>query len=96
MKYSYQNAPPHNKLTSSSLSGLISKIIKKTDIKLPYNALKGSHLFRHTFASRLLASGEPLKNISDMLGHKRYETTLIYTKIDNENLGKVCLNWEGI
>lgn len=87
--------PPQKDLTSSGLSTIIQKMIDKANIALPYNALKGTHLFRHTFASRLLSSGESFKNISDLLGHKTYESTMIYTKIDINNLKKVCLDWGG-
>jgi len=85
----------NKELTSSSaLSAIIRNILDNSGIKMPYNSLKGSHIFRHSFASRLLSKGEPIKNISDMLGHKDYDTTIIYTKIDIENLKKVCLEWE--
>ena len=68
-------------------------MIDAAGIEIPENALRGSHLFRHTFASGLLSEGESIKNISDMLGHKQLSTTLIYTKIDLENLKEVCLIW---
>ena len=80
--------------TSASLSLIISKLLDKCDIKMPYGSLKGTHIFRHTFASRLLSKGESIKKISDLLGHKSYETTLIYTKIDILNLKNACLEWE--
>ena len=79
---------------ASILSLIISKLLDKAGIEIPDNALRGSHIFRHTFASQLLSDGEPIKNISDMLGHRNITTTMIYTKIDIENLRKVCLKWE--
>ena len=85
---------PHKGLTtSSSLSFIIGQLLADAEIKLPPNALKGSHLFRHTFASQLLSAGEPIKNISDMLGHRYLSTTAIYTKIDIGNLKQVCAEW---
>ena len=84
----------HKGITHSSiLSSIIGKLLDQAGIKVPDNALRGSQLFRHTFASQLLLEGEPIKNISDMLGHKYLTTTAIYTKIDNDNLRKVCLRW---
>jgi len=84
----------HKGLTHSSrFSSIIGKLLDQAGIKVPSNALRGSQLFRHTFASQLLLEGEPIKNISDMLGHKYLTTTAIYTKIDNNELRKVCLEW---
>ena len=85
---------PNKGLTSSSsLSIIIGNLLDEAGLEIPQNALRGSHLFRHTFASGLLSEGEPIKNISDMLGHKLLSTTSIYTKIDIDNLKQVCLIW---
>lgn len=43
------------------------------------------HCLRHTFATNHVANNTPLENIKEMLGHERYDTTLIYTHIP-ENL----------
>ena len=40
---------------------------------------RGAHILRHSLAGRLLRSGETLKNIGDLLGHRRPDTTFIYT-----------------
>jgi len=80
----------------SVLSSIMGKLLDNAGIDIPHNALRGSHLFRHTFASQLLAEGEPIKNISDMLGHKYLSTTAIYTKIDINNLKQVCLEWREV
>lgn len=80
----------------SVLSSIMGKLLDNAGIDIPNNALRGSHLFRHTFASQLLSEGEPIKNISDMLGHKYLSTTAIYTKIDINNLKQVCLEWREV
>lgn len=59
---------------------------------LPYT---GSHLLRHTMASRLLASGSSLKEVADVLRHRSLNTTLIYAKLDSRNLSAVALPWPG-
>jgi integrase len=40
------------------------------------------HLFRHTFASRLLARGVDIVTVSDLLGHGKVMTSLLYTHTD--------------
>jgi integrase/recombinase XerD len=44
------------------------------------------HAFRHTFATNLVANKVPLENVKLMLGHKSYDTTLIYAHIPEQVL----------
>ena len=53
----------------------------------------GSHRLRHTFASRLFASGASLKEIADVLGHRRLDSANRYTGVDLISLRKVALPW---
>ena len=53
----------------------------------------GPHAFRHAFAMRLLQSGQPLKVISDLLGHRSLDATLIYAKVDHPRLLEVASQW---
>ena len=46
------------------------------------------HALRHTFATNHISHGTPLENVKEMLGHERYDTTLIYTHIPEELLRK--------
>lgn len=55
----------------------------------------GSHLLRHTMASRLLAGGSSLKEVADVLRHRSLNTTTVYAKLDSRNLIKVALPWPG-
>ena len=50
------------------------------------------HLFRHSRAMHLLRSGADLAIISELLGHKNYETTLIYAQADSEMMRKAMDN----
>ena len=53
----------------------------------------GSHILRHTAATRMLRNGATLKEIADVLGHRRIETTAIYAKVDLKALAEVALPW---
>lgn len=44
------------------------------------------HTLRHTFATHHLSNGTPLHEIKEMLGHVKYDTTLIYSHIPTEVL----------
>jgi integrase len=44
------------------------------------------HDLRHTFASRLVMAGVPLRAVQTLLGHKRLETTLRYSHLGEAHL----------
>jgi len=78
---------------SGSLSGIIAKRLREAGIVLPEESPRGSHLFRHSLASRLLEKGHGLKHIADLLGHRYLDSTLIYTKIDLGALHSMAAPW---
>jgi len=47
------------------------------------------HVFRHAMATAMLDHGADIRFVREMLGHKRLETTLIYTHVSIEKLKKV-------
>ena len=55
--------------------------------------IRGTHVLRHTAATRMRAAGHSLKGIADVLGHRSLDTTAIYTKVDVDRLAAVALPW---
>ena len=53
---------------------------------------RGLYLLRHTLASRMLASGSPLKHIGDVLGHASTDTTMEYASVDLTALRRVAIS----
>jgi integrase/recombinase XerD len=80
----------------------VSREVVRAVIRRAYAAvpgcehLTGTHILRHTIASRLLRAGADLKRIADILGHRSIDTTAIYTKIDDERLAAVAMPWPTI
>jgi len=75
------------------LSVVVGRRIRQAGFEIPEGMRLGSHLFRHSLASRMLDYGAPLKWIADILGHRNLNTTFIYTKIDHGKLAEVAMEW---
>ena len=83
-------APFHPLWDSAALSHVARRWIERAGVDTP---ARGSHAFRHGFASTLVNKGCSLKAIADVLGHRRLASTFIYTKVDFRNLETVALEW---
>lgn len=55
--------------------------------------LTGTHVLRHTAATRLLRAGASMKEIADLLRHRSLDTCAIYAKVDRTALQGVALPW---
>lgn len=76
--------------TSQTVSDAIRAALQRAGIEAPF---LGPNLLRHTLATRLVRSGASLKEIADLLGHRRLETTQIYAKLDVDSLREVARPW---
>jgi integrase/recombinase XerD len=53
----------------------------------------GTHILRHTAATRLINAGASIKEIADVLGHASLDSTSVYAKLDVPRLRAVALPW---
>lgn len=84
---------PYKPLTRSThLSTRVATYVDRAGLE---GAPRGTHAFRHGFATRMLSEGHPLKSIADVLGHRHLDTTFLYTKVDIARLKQVPLHWPG-
>jgi len=82
--------PPYRPLRAAArLSTIVAERMRQAGVSQP----KGSHAFRHGFATRMLQHGQTIKTIADLLGHRNINTTFIYTKVDIETLRQLPLDW---
>lgn len=83
--------PPFRPFTNPShISEIVNQCARNAG--LSHNRV-GPHMFRHAFATRMLQKKQTLKSIADMMGHRRLQTTYIYTKVDFQSLNLVALEW---
>jgi site-specific recombinase XerD len=81
---------PYTPLAGRSLSRIAHERLQNAGIHV---SRSGAQVFRHGLATRMLAAGYRLKEIADMLGHRRIQTTAIYAKVDFRALEQVALEW---
>jgi hypothetical protein len=77
-------------ITRSSVNKFLQTLKKRLNL-----VFLNPHCFRHSFGTHHISSGTPLENIKVMLGHVKYDTTLIYAQIPEQilknNIDKVTL-----
>jgi site-specific recombinase XerD len=83
-------APMGRAATNTTVRGAIRRAFERAG--LPWS---GTHILRHTAATRMVQGGVTLKDVADVLGHRSIDTTLIYTKVDLPQLSRVALPWPG-
>jgi len=87
-----RHVAPIRSLDRGGVRAAIRKAFDRTGLPVPS---KGSHVLRHTAATRMLRSGASLKDIADVLRHRSLDTTVIYAKVDLPRLTQVALPWPG-
>jgi site-specific recombinase XerD len=88
------NAPHTGYSRSSCISYIVKQAMVSAGIDLPYGA---AHLLRHTLATDMVGRGASLREIGQVLRHRRPNTTRIYAKVDVIALQSVALPWpEGV
>ena len=76
-------------LTPAAVAGAVHRAY----CRCGFDHRHGTHRLRHTFATRLYAHGARMKEIADLLGHRRVVTTQRYTQVDQQGLRSVVQQW---
>ena len=71
---------PHNALKPHTLEEIVRKVGERVDIHVY------PHRLRHTFATCGLHGGMSIENLQKLMGHTKPETTLIYAKLNLNDL----------
>jgi site-specific recombinase XerD len=78
--------PPRAPLRPAAVSGLIARRMRKAGLGA------SAHQLRHGFAGELLKTGVAYSTLQELLGHRQFTSTQIYTKIDLSQLREVADN----
>jgi site-specific recombinase XerD len=85
--------PVGHPLTSQAVSAAVRLAFMRARLDVPS---KGAHVLRHTAATRMVRAGTSLKEVADILRHRRLETTMIYAKVDLATLVEVAQPWPAV
>lgn len=87
-----QAAPKTGFTNSGAIATLVRRALLRAGINSPR---KGSHLFRHSLATRMVNEGSSLPEIAELPRHRSIDTTTLYAKVDVRTLGSIALPWPG-
>jgi integrase/recombinase XerD len=85
-------APQCGFANSVAICTIVRRALERAGLEPP---CKGAHILRHSLATNLLHAGASLVEISDVLRHRRPQTTEIYAKVDQAALGALAQPWPG-
>jgi integrase len=83
----------HPRAPEATVAGLkeaVKRIWKRSGIG---HRFSGTHILRHSVATRMKQLGVSLKSIADVLGHHSLQTTALYAQIDLPALRRVAQTW---
>ena len=83
-----QRMPYRSFDSSGVLRHRVRELARRAGIKAP---ILGTHLFRHSHATRHVILGTAMKTLGDILGHADSETTSIYTRAAVQHLRRLAL-----
>jgi site-specific recombinase XerD len=83
---------PVQPLSSGGLKNAVERAIRRAGVQAP---AYGTHLLRHSLATRMLREGATLDLIGAVLRHRDLDSTAIYSKVDVEQLRHIAQPWPG-
>lgn len=84
-QYLFTGAQNKSHLSTRSAQKIVLQAAKLADIKKEVSC----HSLRHSFATHLLEKGVDIRYIQKLLGHRRLETTQIYTQVSTQKLKQI-------
>lgn len=81
---------PIHPIRASGLRDVVGRAIGRASVQAPS---RGTHILRHSLATRLLRDGATLDAIGAVLRHRDVNTTALYAKVDVARLRQVAQPW---
>ena len=75
---------------------LVQRAIKEAVAAAGVTKRAGCHTFRHSFANHLIENGYDTRTVQELLGHKDFNTSMIYSHVLNRGPAGVRSPTDGI
>lgn len=86
-----RHAQPHGlPVTVDALKAAVSRYWMQAGLR---GRFSGTHVLRHSAATRMKQKGLPLKSIADVLGHRSLQSTTLYAQVDLPALRRTAQPW---
>jgi integrase/recombinase XerD len=89
---SAESAKKGRPLSPPTIHSIVTKYMRKANIKNWKKKKHGPHSLRHSLATNMLKRNVSMPIISTVLGHQNIETTKVYLKVDMEKLRQCPLS----
>ena len=84
---------PHRAFKDGQIVNAILKDALAATGQKPVTPYVGSHLLRHSLATRLVNAGASLDEVGDVLRHRSRTSTMIYARLDIDGLRSIAQPW---
>jgi integrase/recombinase XerD len=85
-----RNEAPRVALGADAIGLIVRRALHRAGLR---PSQRGSHLLRHSLATRMIRHGASMTEIGEVLRHRLPETTELYAKVDFEGLRAIALPW---
>ena len=84
---------PHRAFKDGQIINAILKDALAATGQKPVTPYVGSHLLRHSLATRLVNAGASLDEVGDVLRHRSRTSTMVYARLDIDGLRSIAQPW---
>lgn len=84
---------PHRAFKDGQIVNAVLKDALAATGQKPVTPYVGSHLLRHSLATRLVNAGASLDEVGDVLRHRSRMSTMIYARLDIDGLRSIAQPW---
>jgi site-specific recombinase XerD len=87
---------PHRAFKDGQIVNAILKGALAATGQKPVTPYVGSHLLRHSLATRLVNAGASLDEVGDVLRHRSRTSTMVYARLDTDGLRSIAQPWPAV
>jgi len=88
--YLFSGQDPNRPISTSAVHQVLKKAVKKAGLSKKVSM----HTLRHCFATHLLEAGGDIRVVQVLLGHASIRTTVRYTRVSSQHVGRTQSPWD--